>query len=60
MAWEHRVVGHVVDTRPSPFGDDLVDVTLVAGHDRKSWLPAVTFDDIVRYITDDGVQLDLR
>lgn len=33
---------------------------LVSGYDRKSWLPAVTFDDLVRYLTEDGVQLELR
>jgi len=33
---------------------------LVSGCDRKSWLPAVTFDDIVRSLTKDGVQLELR
>lgn len=33
---------------------------LVSGYDRQSWLPAVTFDDLVRYLTDDGVQLEFR
>ncbi|GIE90060.1 hypothetical protein [Actinoplanes regularis] len=33
---------------------------LVPGFDRKSWLPAVTFDDLVRYLGEDGVQLELR
>ena len=33
---------------------------LVSGYDRKSWLPAVTFDDLVSYLTEDGVQLELR
>ncbi|MEV0397263.1 hypothetical protein [Polymorphospora rubra] len=33
---------------------------LISGYDRKSWLPAVTFDDLVRHLTEDGVQLDLR
>jgi hypothetical protein len=33
---------------------------LVSGYDRKSWLPAVTFDDLVRYLGEDGVQLELR
>ncbi|MFC5922750.1 hypothetical protein [Micromonospora vulcania] len=33
---------------------------LVSGYDRKSWLPVVTFDDLVRHLTGDGVQLELR
>jgi hypothetical protein len=33
---------------------------LVSGYGRKSWLPAVTFDDLVRYLSEDGVQLELR
>ena len=33
---------------------------LVAGYDRESWLPAVTFDELVRRLTEDGVQLELR
>ncbi|MEV4510867.1 hypothetical protein AB0K00_18075 [Dactylosporangium sp. NPDC049525] len=33
---------------------------LVPGFDRKSWMPAVTFDDLVRYLIEDGVQLELR
>ncbi|GAA0552805.1 hypothetical protein GCM10010172_39090 [Paractinoplanes ferrugineus] len=33
---------------------------LVSGYDRKSWLPAVTFDDPVRDLGEDGVQLELR
>jgi hypothetical protein len=32
----------------------------MSGYDRKSWLPAVTFDDLVRYLGEDGVQLELR
>jgi hypothetical protein len=32
---------------------------LTPGHDRKSWLPAVTFDDLVHYLIKDGVQLEL-
>ncbi|MDQ0371461.1 hypothetical protein J2S42_008130 [Catenuloplanes indicus] len=27
---------------------------------RKSWTSAVTVDDLVRHLTDDGVRLDLR
>ncbi|MEV6968838.1 hypothetical protein AB0M47_27335 [Hamadaea sp. NPDC051192] len=33
---------------------------LMTGYDRKSWLPAVTFDDLVQYLAEDGVLLDLR
>lgn len=33
---------------------------LVTGYDRKSWQPTVTFNDLVRYLTEDGVQLELR
>jgi hypothetical protein len=33
---------------------------LVPGYDRKSWLPAVTFDDLVHHLSKDGVQLELR
>ena len=33
---------------------------LVAGYDRKSWQPAVTFDDLVRFLRSEGVQLELR
>ncbi|MEU7824919.1 hypothetical protein [Catellatospora sp. NPDC049133] len=33
---------------------------LVPGYDRMSWLPAITFDDLVRYLTADGVRLELR
>ncbi|GAA1406563.1 hypothetical protein ACFQZ4_05950 [Catellatospora coxensis] len=33
---------------------------LVPGYDRKSRLPAVTFDDLVQALTEDGVQLELR
>jgi len=33
---------------------------LVCGYDRKSWLPAVTFDGLVRYLAEDGVQPELR
>jgi hypothetical protein len=33
---------------------------LVPGYDHKSWQPAVTFDDLVRYLTEDGVQIDFR
>ncbi|SEH00021.1 hypothetical protein SAMN05444920_114297 [Nonomuraea solani] len=33
---------------------------LVSGYDRKSWRPAVTFDDLVQCLTEDGVQLELR
>ncbi len=33
---------------------------LVAGYDRKSWSSAVTFDDLVDWLTRDGVQLELR
>jgi hypothetical protein len=33
---------------------------LVPGFDRKSWLPAVTFDDLVRYLGEDGVPVELR
>jgi hypothetical protein len=38
---------------------DVARTHLVAGYDRKSWLPAVTFDDLVRCLTDDGVQVEL-
>jgi hypothetical protein len=33
---------------------------LIPGYDRKSWLPAVTFDDLVQHLIEDGVLLDLR
>lgn len=33
---------------------------LVPGYDRQSWLPAVTFDDLVHHLTEDGVQVELR
>ena len=33
---------------------------LTPGYDRKSWLPAVTFDDLVSHLRADGVQLELR
>ncbi|NRQ38515.1 hypothetical protein HII36_42820 [Nonomuraea sp. NN258] len=33
---------------------------LVPGYDRKSWAPAVTFDDLVQCLTEDGVQVELR
>ncbi|NUT06413.1 MAG: hypothetical protein HOV76_23315 [Hamadaea sp.] len=39
---------------------DVARSHLVRGYDRTSWLPAVTFDDLVRYLTEDGVQIDLR
>ncbi|GAA4608167.1 hypothetical protein BJY16_006703 [Actinoplanes octamycinicus] len=39
---------------------DVARTHLVPGYDRKSWGPAVTFDDLVRFLHEDGVQLDLR
>lgn len=33
---------------------------LVPGYDRQSWLPAITFDDLVQCLTGYGVQLELR
>jgi hypothetical protein len=72
MSWGQRVFGTVVATRPSTLGGatpgfrmvwhhcDVARTHLVSGYDRKSWSPAVTFDDLVRYLTDDGVQLELR
>ncbi|GAA1533220.1 barstar family protein [Dactylosporangium maewongense] len=33
---------------------------LVPGYDRKAWSVAVTFDDLVDRLTDDGVQVELR
>ncbi|MEE6263942.1 hypothetical protein [Plantactinospora sonchi] len=32
---------------------------LIPGYDHKRWLPAVTFDDLVRCLTEDGVKLEL-
>ena len=39
---------------------EVASTHLVSGYDRKSWTPAVTFGGLVRYLTDDGVQLELR
>ncbi|WP_433790011.1 barstar family protein [Actinoplanes sp. CA-252034] len=33
---------------------------LVAGYDRKSWTAAVTFDELVAYLTGEGVRVELR
>ncbi|SBT39252.1 barstar family protein [Micromonospora auratinigra] len=33
---------------------------LVPGYDRKSWDRAVTFDDLVQFLTQEGVRLELR
>jgi hypothetical protein len=39
---------------------DVARTHLVAGYDHKTLLPAITFDDLVRHLTDDGVHLELR
>lgn len=33
---------------------------LVSGYDRMAWLPAVTFDTLVRFLGEEGVELELR
>jgi hypothetical protein len=39
---------------------ELARTHLIPGYDRKGWLPATTFDDLVRCLTEDGVHVELR
>ncbi|MEV0567516.1 hypothetical protein [Dactylosporangium sp. NPDC050588] len=47
-------------TGPAWLGAEVARAHLVPGYDRKAWTEARTFDDLISWLTDDGVEVELR
>jgi hypothetical protein len=61
LFWLHEnIFDHAGNLNLVWHSSDVARTHLVPGYDRKAWDAAVTFDDLVRFLTEERVNLDLR